>query len=646
MTIHRQAWIAGIVAILGASGCGGEGSGAPEPLGEAASALVAPVCPGTQQIGRVEQGDTCPAPIAGDAGSQGGWTVDRLFAGLAPTLPPELSAFCVYTWTGSGPPSFSSLPSYHSAPPSSWLDPDCMAGAAMADSDIARGALTPELEQAFAAELETPATLPAAPIGGPVRVAVVDAWPGVGRVGNFDHGFGMAAIARRIACGPGPSSCFLTAAPHLALDLVAPDVHNVFNGGFFGYQSRLARAIVEAVTARAATAPDDKLVINLSVGWDSRYNVGPDGLISEPVIAVRTALEFAACQGALVIAAAGNAGSGLNPGVGPVSPAAWESIAAPTCAGPVTRPLVYAIGGLDGRDLPLANTRPGGLPRLAAPAYMAPGVMNDSSGPVITGPFTGSSVAAAVASGIAASVWHQDPSLRPDQVMAYLHASAVVSPIPADFCLGASCGVVRRLSLCRALEAVTMTALSCTKIPFAAGHNPTWSAADRATIEGLVTHDYSGTDLVDVITPSICSSEVYVPSGSTHTFTPYPCPQEQLPNSIVMPTVGPNPPPDPCPACSVYIGRSSESVLLLSISSRVAVAYPQVMSLRDRTGVVARYDLASAKDSADYPLGKGLYGGQVYRVALPPITDTFDYATIEWVPTVDAETTSFLIVGY
>lgn len=649
MSMKRQAWIAGITAIVGASGCGAEAPPkiAGERVGEAESALVA-TCPGTRQIGQLTQGGQCPGPVSGITSH---WTVDRLFAGLAAPLPPALEPFCLYTWTDTTAPDFADLPTYLGAPPASWLDPDCMSVAAMTPSDsaVAVAAVTPELEQAFFEQIEAPFALPPAPNGGaPVRVAVVDAWPSVGNVGTFEHGFGMAAIARRIACGGASGApCFMTVSPHLALDLVEPSVRNPVNGGFFGYQGRLARMIAEAVLARAALAPDDKLILNLSLGWDGRFTAGPDGLISEASIAVRTALEYAACEGALVIAAAGNAGSGPAPGAGPVFPAAWEQRLAPSCAGPTPRPLVYAVGGVNGRDLPLASVRPGARPVLAAPAFVVPGVMDNlGPDPVITGPFTGSSVAAAVASGIAASVWHRSPGLRADEVIGLLRANAVSSTTPADFCLTAPCGPVQRLSLCRSLEAAIGGPLACTKIPFGAGHDATWSAADRATVEALSTASYDGTDLVTLDSPPICSVGIYIPLGGTGVPGPYPCPSETLPNSIVAPTVGPQPPPDPCPACHCYNDPSSSTILLLAINEDVSKASPQTLTFTTSGGAVAaRYDLTSAKDTDGYPLSSGLAGGNVYKVELPGVSVSFEYATIEWVNTPEAQTTSYLILG-
>lgn len=648
MTIHRHAFFVGIAAIVANNGCNGEAASPEPPIGEAASAVAA-VCPGTVQVGRVQPGAPCPEPL-----DESPWVRQRLFQGLAQPLPAVLEPFCLYTWTGQGPPDLGKLPSYQNKGPNEWLDPDCMSVAGMAPFHDAMAAITPELEQSFFAQIEAPAFLPPPPNGGAgVRVAVVDAWPGIGKIGNFEHGFAMAAIARRIACGGVTGACYMMPSPHLALDLMAPDVRNPVNGGFFGYQTRLARAISEAVFAKAALAPQDKLIINLSVGWDGRYNIRPDGQPSEAVLAVRAALEHAACEGALAIAAAGNAGSGPAPGVGPVFPAAWETTPAPSCAGAVPvppRPLVYAVGGVDGRDMPVPNVRPGGRPTLAAPAFMVPGVMMNGSLNVISGPFTGSSVAAAITSGVAASVWNRNGALRPDEVMGKIRANAVSTLDTADFCLGSTCPPVARISQCRALEDVMGIPLSCTKIPFKGGINPIISPTDRTFIEGLSAATFNGQFLVTPNLPAGCSWPIKIPYGLTSYPGPWPCPSEMLPNAIVMPTVGPQPAPDPCGACTVYVYPASPAILLLNMNSRVPTAFPQTLSLRSRTGTEVRFDLASAEDTTSrVTLGvDGLTGGQVYTVQLPQITERlgtdYHYAMIEWVNTPDAQTTSYLMV--
>ena len=167
--------------------------------------------------------------------------------------------------------------------------------------------------------------------------------------------------------------------------------------------------------------------MNLSLGWDPALGglETPDSDIPAPALAVRTALEHAVCEGALVIAAAGNRSGGPTEETGPLLPAAWEERAGPTRArcealGVTTRdqnfplpgqlayrPLVFAAGGVRADDSPLFNSREGSEPRLVAfgdhVKVPAPGAQE---GPLWTGLLTGTSVSAAVVSASVAAAWY------------------------------------------------------------------------------------------------------------------------------------------------------------------------------------------------------------------------------------------------
>ena len=111
---------------------------------------------------------------------------------------------------------------------------------------------------------------------------------------------------------------------------------------------------------------------------------------------------------------------------------------------------------------------------------------------------------------------------------------------------------------------------------------------------------------------------MFIPAASAAFSGPHPCPSEHLPNETLVPAVTPQPGTDPCPACSY------------------------------RAGIVERYDLQSAVDTSDVPLAAGLEPGGVYEVAMPlpgvEYGKGFDYATIEWVSSSVAQTTSSLLV--
>ncbi len=653
-TSRKRAFVIALVPLAGLAACMAGSPPAAEEIAVAASALTsADTCPGTRWIGHLDQSGACPLPTSN------AWTPQKLFAGAGATIPAGLDRYCLYELNHAGLPTagdLGTLPGYGAKTAAQWLDADCMVVSALGDTATVVSAITPELDQSFANALEAPTSMPFSD-GPAVRVAIVDSWPDPALVGNLDHGFGMAGIVQRLACGPGAGpSCFAKPVPHLALNLLAPGVRDNVDGGFFGFQGRLAWSIVEAVQAWQSAAPNDRLVMNLSVGWDAQCNLNAAGAVSQVVNATREALEYAACEGALVIAAAGNADTGPSAATGPMYPAAWNEIPAPSCAGPATRPLVYAVAGVDGLDRPLANARPGGRAVLNAPAFQVPGVMSAGGVTVIAGPFTGSSVAAAATSAVAAAVWHQDGSLTVQEVMQIVRTSAVTGPAPANFCfLGAPCAPIRRVSLCRALEAASGTALSCPRHGWGAGLNPIWSPGDAALVGSLSasTPLFDGRGLTVPSTPAGCSTPLFS-LGSTTRIPAFPvvynpCPSDTLCNEVVAPAVCPQPGNDPCPACR-YVLRTYDSILEMSISERLSgLVFPQVLSLSDGLGVVVeRYDLARATDATGAYLADGMVPGGVYRVLMPAPTMSygsgFKAASIEWKDLAGTTTTSELIV--
>jgi len=201
---------------------------------------------------------------------------------------------------------------------------------------------------------------------------------------------------------------------------------------------------------------DSKLVLNLSLGWNERFNV----LAPAAVAAVRSALADAVCRGALPIAAAGNQDWGTDPTVGPLFPAAWERQVAPTVLEctlllgeppPLTysrgdyRPLVFAVGAVraSGARLPLDRIE-------AEPSLVAFGDHGLVASPQEAEALTGSSVAALVASATAAAAWSGRPDLSAFELMEGIYAaSQSVAPARrADFALDTTPRPVRRLFVC------------------------------------------------------------------------------------------------------------------------------------------------------------------------------------------------------
>ena len=311
------------------------------------------------------------------------------------------------------------------------------------------------------------------------------------------HGHALLNIAEELLCSATPGTggvCLAEITSRLALPLYLDrDTGEVESdpgfGGEFGTIAGLAESIWDEVVAwQKDGEPGQHLVINLSLGWDPLLGGRESdmGQWPEAVRAVYDALEYASCRGAISIAAAGNTRGGPpEPHAdGPWLPAAWEERAAPdyaTCLrvlqeapdpslfppndSAAYRPLVHAVAGVQGNDVPLANASPDSASRLAADSERA--VVASRIG-VPTASLTGSSVSALKASAAASLVWYHFPEWRADQVMQALYDGGLPLQPPedserqaVDFCLDPSsvgCGVegqelaVRRIHLYGAME--------------------------------------------------------------------------------------------------------------------------------------------------------------------------------------------------
>lgn len=434
-------------------------------------ALTRRACPASVQVGlRPEDSPGCP-PAAG-------WQAEPLFPGKDG----ELGRYCRYRATTTiasddGPVEVISDDAPTGTLPA-WVRPDCAAV-----TPLAIPTERAEMEQAYADAVEMLPALPLMTGGVParhVRVAVIDSaldrkndgLPGVGRA---SHGRAMGMLIARMACPDrsGLSSCAadVRTQPALWLDRAPEGYLRNPRGGFFGFQGDLASAVVEAVDA---APPEEPLVINLSLGWSPVLggNEAAPAAFPPAVRAVYTAIEYARCRGALVIAAAGNAtGAPLLP-TGPLVPGAWEMRPTPTVGrcqgalgvaqpqpGPAGAPLLRAAGGVDGEDRVLFNTPVLGRPRLAAPASSA--IVPDPAplAAQTAGGYTGSSVAAAVTSAAAAIAWAYPPQRTADEVADFVYAQGVDLQQSASFCRGGNgCDSIHRISMCRTTRAACLAA--------------------------------------------------------------------------------------------------------------------------------------------------------------------------------------------
>lgn len=392
----------------------------------------------------------------------------------------ELNRFCVYEPEPGRKRGALPFPSAGAVPGLVRIDQDCAAISYTGDEAAAQ-AWRP-LSEHFLAQAGRPATPLRIRNRQGVRLAFVDTQPtGVGvpkTPGSSEHGYTLAHIARHLVCSPADSEdCAAQITTRLALSITRFDGRDpartgidTTRGGYIGTQSDLAEAIQSEVDdwqahLRTKGWPEH-LVLNLSLAWDGQLFGGLDenqvAELRAGAQAVYRALRYAAGFDALVLAAAGNARDCPEQTEGPLLPAAWETGAPEeeSCrAG--TAPLLYAVGGVDSGGRPLVNARRGGMPRRAA--YGENGIVADWEPGRSTMMYTGSSVATAVASSIAAIVWDTVPRLSSRGVMDLLDSAPAsvdeILPLHADFWFGArgatlatSAPPVRRLSLCAALE--------------------------------------------------------------------------------------------------------------------------------------------------------------------------------------------------
>lgn len=463
-------------------------------------------CSSHNVIGVLDRGGDCSLGGA----SLPNWQWHTMFEDFTPDLtawteplPYALTRYCIFEYVGPGEPnpeSFGVLFSAIAAYPSMSLDsvaPDCR-GEVVQGEGLNDPAVVGELAKAFHDAIQWVPGAVLAPTRDnrrPVEVAIVDT---VSQLAHDDssidpvnmHGEFMGDIVRDIACAdPDDKACSDAIRFHIAMPREEKEFADWEHGGEFGTMGDFAMSIVAAVGQwRQSRLSDPKapqrLVISASLGWVPEAPVTEDPNRG-PVRALEEALYFASCNGALVFAAAGNV-TNASCGAGetdPLAPAVYELVDAPTkewCmlrgylpiddqTYPVfgnPRPLVNAVGGVDGFDRPIVNARPDGMPGLAA--YAANATVVGAKG--FTTPLTGTSVSTAVVAGIAGLVWSYAPELRPDQVMKVIRGAAYETDLHPDFSFNSGSVRVVRASVCAALRE------TCAVLP--AGHCPELACDD------------------------------------------------------------------------------------------------------------------------------------------------------------------------
>ncbi|MBZ5712896.1 S8 family serine peptidase [Nannocystis pusilla] len=420
--------------------------------------------------------DPCPTASAG-------WTGERLFRrgsvaallGDKGVLPPALERFCLYTWGGKSPPA---------APPA-FPGPD---GVKVVRVDADREVVVPQapylggdrdvrtrLANVF---LQAAGAAPGGAVGpsmhadkeGPARVAVIDT-VGFDEAGRIDyagaaarerHGLAVAEVIAAVRCPNGEAGCRGQQFHAQAFPYVAASPQPQPGGGPLASMASLAHATAEALVRWSRgdmrTSP---LILNFSVAWDPRFGdaltaPGQEAAhtdllatasagVPATVQAVHTVMVYATCLDVLAIAAAGNNTGAACEQQGLMAPASWERYPAPDRARcealfgalPPWRPgdpaiaapkrsLVYGAGGVDAADRPIPVARPGGSsPRVLAALQAVAG-----AGTRQTDAWTGTSIAAASLSALAAQVWSHHRTLTSHQVLAVLDAGGQLTASP------------------------------------------------------------------------------------------------------------------------------------------------------------------------------------------------------------------------
>lgn len=547
-------------ALLWATGCAPVDGAAPT-LGVAPAALLAPVgaCGDDEPTWIAVTTDPGPCPAVP------GWAAAPVFPGAGGAL----ARFCHYA--GGDPVALLAEPGLVDA------GPDCGVVAPQGALDDDSG---PVWAAAHAARLDRVGPGP----GGATVVVLDTAGPAGSR---SPHGPAMVAKVTETAAGAAVLA-------QVALPRVGDGTIDWLGGGHFGSPGELAQAVVDA-----AGAPGP-LVLNLSLGWApvapmdaasmpanhlSLPTAGATG-VAGPVRAAHAALVYAACQGALVVAAAGNDPVGAGES-GALLPAGWAGLEAPDAAhcaalgfgGPGAaaqgQGLVEAVGGVDLADDALSNGRAGSRPRLVAPAQHA--AVQLGGGWHV---FSGTSAAAASASGAAAAVWSRDPALTAGAVADALHAGGVDLSAEyglAELCGPAGCEPVRRLAVCGAL-ASRLPGMACATPVAFDGAALAQARADLPSMPGPALTAVPGRS-------GGCQGGAGV------------CPPSQLePPAAPWPAVAPQPEWPGCPSCSL---ATRSGTLIVSIDRRMPTLYSPTLTVRTASGKT-HYDL-SGKVSALEP---------------------------------------------
>jgi hypothetical protein len=375
--------------------------------------------------------------------------------------------FCSYRWVGSGPPNPATLPPYlpgttwRSVPASAakqgatWLEPSDIGIAPSGLPAEPRNAVASTVRAQHAAAIGALATRPTATVPNG-WFPVLPSWTKVYVLDNGgEHGAAVSGWVQNAAC-PSGSYCG-----------VWVERRNVFDTDTTDSPASvlaLARGIVDAANENVSGV---RKVINISLGahwthaWNGNAQTSDDvvpAVLRNAYEALAAAINYAGCQGALVLAAAGNRdGGATDEAPGPLHfggsasfPAAlskfgggWTCTASP---GNAPRQLIHPVGGIRFNGEDALSARPKGQSCFVAPSM---GLTAEGD------PAEGTSFATATVSGAAAAAWAYMPWASADQVMGTLYSQASVVGNDRD---PRVCGTtlpyrqIRRLHACKAIQ--------------------------------------------------------------------------------------------------------------------------------------------------------------------------------------------------
>ena len=446
-----------------------------------------------------------------------------------------------------------------------------------------------------------------------VRITLLDTAPTAGHddthPGADRHGDTLVYVIRDLVCPttasqPAPAPCAVEVTTRLALPQVAPGTSSGA-GGSMGTLVDLATAIHDATeewrTGRLNDPPTtpEHLILNLSLGWEDLPGTAncPADPSSPPAaelasVAVQSILQYAAQQGVLIIAAAGNDAGGPSPRTGLTCPGNYQKLAQPLDP---QRPVLFAVSGVDYADHPLETVREGGRTGLVA---LGLGAVAWRPGTPIPPALTGASVASAVVAAVSAIAWTYRPLLRADQIGDAVYQGGSPVPTIAQQCTWPASGCqTRRASVCGALRKLGLPAQACT-IPARKPHSspslPGQMAALLDWVEG---------------------------QPMSHNLTPMP-PRPSVPRYVVeslqaAPWTFPTPISATCPTC-VVSGSAA-----FALDGERTFAIPSIGQRMYKPMLVVRFEDGDFLDENDVQwaiqLDEDLPAGGPYEVAMPPL---------------------------